>query len=294
MKKLLFVSCICFVFMACEFAGGIISGSLAILTDAAHMFSDVAGFMISFVSVYISQRPLSFSHSYGYHRSEIMGAFMSIFVIWALLIWLNIEAINRIITPPPPINSTIMLVTAIIGFLCNVTNLVALNCSCGSEDNDENEDILEQSVFHQDDPANMTIMDKETILSNLKVPSAPLSVSLTGIYKVRHGHKSIGQMSMSKRDKSGGDRSKQTVVIDSDEDEENKRRENLKKHWKEEDGEGVLEIEDGDGLDAIPEGDENPNPKETGRPMLGGIQKSDTYKEFDKEGDGKTPKTDME
>ena len=54
MKKLLFVSCICFVFMACEFAGGIISGSLAILTDAAHMFSDVAGFMISFVSVYIS------------------------------------------------------------------------------------------------------------------------------------------------------------------------------------------------------------------------------------------------
>jgi len=54
MKKLFFVSCICFVFMACEAVGGYISGSLAILADAAHMFSDVAGFMISFFSLYIS------------------------------------------------------------------------------------------------------------------------------------------------------------------------------------------------------------------------------------------------
>lgn len=54
MKKLFFVSFICFIFMGLEFAGGILSGSLAILTDAAHMFSDVAGFMISFFSIYIS------------------------------------------------------------------------------------------------------------------------------------------------------------------------------------------------------------------------------------------------
>jgi zinc transporter 2 len=54
MKKLFFVSVICFLFMAAEFAGGVISGSLAILSDAAHLFSDVAGFLISFVSIYIS------------------------------------------------------------------------------------------------------------------------------------------------------------------------------------------------------------------------------------------------
>jgi len=54
MKKLFFVACICFLFMACEFAGGIISHSLAILCDAAHMFSDVAGFMISYFSIYVS------------------------------------------------------------------------------------------------------------------------------------------------------------------------------------------------------------------------------------------------
>jgi zinc transporter 2 len=54
MKKLLFVSFICFFFMVCEFAGGIISGSLAILADAAHLLSDVAGFMISYLAIHIS------------------------------------------------------------------------------------------------------------------------------------------------------------------------------------------------------------------------------------------------
>lgn len=92
MKKLFFVSFICFIFMGLEFAGGILSGSLAILTDAAHMFSDVAGFMISFFSIYISQNQSTFDYSMGYHRAEILGAFVSIFLIWGLLGWLNYEA----------------------------------------------------------------------------------------------------------------------------------------------------------------------------------------------------------
>ena len=96
MKKLFFVSFICFIFMGLEFAGGIISGSLAILTDAAHMFSDVAGFMISFFSIYISKNKSTFDYSMGYHRAEILGAFVSIFIIWGLLGWLNVEATRRL------------------------------------------------------------------------------------------------------------------------------------------------------------------------------------------------------
>ena len=93
MKKLFFVSFICFIFMGLEFAGGIISGSLAVLTDAAHMFSDVAGFMISFFSIYISQNQATKKYTMGYHRAEILGAFVSIFLIWGLLGWLNYEAV---------------------------------------------------------------------------------------------------------------------------------------------------------------------------------------------------------
>ena len=141
MKKLFFVSFICFIFMGLEFAGGILSGSLAILTDAAHMFSDVAGFMISFFSIYISQNKASFTYSMGYHRAEILGAFVSIFLIWGLLGFLNYEAVNRLINPPTEqIDADIMLITACIGFLCNITNFCALNASCGKEEDEDQSD----------------------------------------------------------------------------------------------------------------------------------------------------------
>jgi zinc transporter 2 len=83
--------------MIIETIGGYISGSIAILADAAHMFSDVAGFMISFFSIYISNRPITISHNMGHHRAEVLGALASVFFIWALLIWLNWSATNRIL-----------------------------------------------------------------------------------------------------------------------------------------------------------------------------------------------------
>lgn len=126
MKKLIFVCMVCFFFMICEFIGGIMSGSLAIMTDAAHMFSDVAGFLISFISIYISQRKSNFEYSFGYHRAEILGALASVFFIWVLLIWLNYEATQRIINPPEKIDADLMLITAIIGFCCNIINICQL------------------------------------------------------------------------------------------------------------------------------------------------------------------------
>jgi Co/Zn/Cd efflux system component len=151
MKKLFFVSFICFIFMGLEFAGGIISHSLAILTDAAHMFSDVAGFMISFFSIYISKNSSTFAYSMGYHRAEILGAFVSIFLIWGLLGWLNYEATRRLRDPGPEIDPDIMLITACIGFACNVTNFCALNANCGSKKGEEEEDrpLYKSSILHQ-------------------------------------------------------------------------------------------------------------------------------------------------
>ena len=68
----------------------------------------------------------------GYHRAEILGALLSIFLIWGLLIWLNYEATRRIISPPEkPIDAEIMLICACIGFSCNLINFLALNAKCG-------------------------------------------------------------------------------------------------------------------------------------------------------------------
>ena len=118
-KKLLCVSMICIVFMAAEIVGGIMASSLAILTDAAHMFSDLSGFMISIFSLWIALKPATNKMSYGYHRAEVIGAMCSVLLIWGLTIWLVYEAIWRVIEPEP-VDGLIMLITAIFGLACNL------------------------------------------------------------------------------------------------------------------------------------------------------------------------------
>ena len=81
------------VFCITEAVGGTISGSLAILCDAAHQLSDVAGFVISFLAIHLTRKPATLKNSYGYHRAEVIGALGSIIIIWGLLIWLLIEAV---------------------------------------------------------------------------------------------------------------------------------------------------------------------------------------------------------
>ena len=134
--------------MCCEFVGGYISHSLSIMADAAHMFSDVAGFMISFFSIYISQKKSTIHSSMGHHRAEIIGALMSIFIIWGLLGYLNYMATMRIINPPEQkIDADVMIITACIGFGCNIINFVALNMSCGSVPEEDDTDSVEHSRY---------------------------------------------------------------------------------------------------------------------------------------------------
>jgi Co/Zn/Cd efflux system component len=82
----------------------------------------------------------------GYHRAEILGALVSIFLIWGLLVWLNIEAIHRIRQPPNDINADLMLITACIGFACNLLNFFALNAGCGGDHADAAEEDIDDSV----------------------------------------------------------------------------------------------------------------------------------------------------
>jgi zinc transporter 2 len=93
MKKLLIVSLVAFILMGCEVVGGYIAQSLAIMTDAAHMFSDFAGFFISIFSIWLARKPSTMTLTYGFHRAEIIGALVSVIIIWGLTIWLFVEAI---------------------------------------------------------------------------------------------------------------------------------------------------------------------------------------------------------
>lgn len=115
-----------------EAVGGTISGSLAILCDAAHQLSDVAGFVISFLAIYLTRKPSTMKQTYGYHRADVIGALGSILIIWGLLIWLLTEAVKRLMDPGD-VDGEIMLITAIFGLGCNILNIVILNCCCNNK-----------------------------------------------------------------------------------------------------------------------------------------------------------------
>lgn len=132
LRKLWIVSVICLVFMVIEIVGGYWASSIAIMSDAAHLLSDFLGFMISIVSIYISRRKATDKMSFGYHRAEVIGALVSVNIIWGLTIWLLYEASLRLVYKQP-VNGFIMLVTAIIGFLFNVVmGLVLMSQGIGN------------------------------------------------------------------------------------------------------------------------------------------------------------------
>lgn len=117
--KLLIVSLICVFFMIGEVIGGLISSSIALLTDAAHMLSDLVGFCISFIAVWLSRRPATERFSFGFHRAEVIGGCASIILIWGLTIWLIAEAADRIYNPEI-VDGEVMLITASGGLLANI------------------------------------------------------------------------------------------------------------------------------------------------------------------------------
>ena len=118
-RKLTWVCVICTIFMIIEIIGGYLANSIAIMSDAAHLLSDLLGFLISIISIYISRKIAKNDMSYGYHRAEIIGALVSIVLIWALTIWLLYEATLRIIVTPK-VDGLIMIIISIIGFSFNV------------------------------------------------------------------------------------------------------------------------------------------------------------------------------
>lgn len=125
-RKLTLTLAICIIFMIIECIGGYIAHSLAIMTDAAHLLSDCVGFIISIFSIWMGRKPHSALMTFGFHRSEVLGAFVSVVLIYGLTIWLVVEGIHRIYNPVA-INGFIMLLTAGFGLACNIVMATTLH-----------------------------------------------------------------------------------------------------------------------------------------------------------------------
>ncbi|CAH0562561.1 unnamed protein product [Brassicogethes aeneus] len=119
-KKLIIASVLCVLFMIAEVVGGYLSNSLAIASDAAHLLTDFASFMISLFSLWMATRPSTKKMSFGWYRAEVIGALTSVLMIWVVTGILVYMAVQRVMYKTFEIDAKIMLITSGVGVLVNL------------------------------------------------------------------------------------------------------------------------------------------------------------------------------
>ena len=112
-------------FMAVEAVGGWLAGSLALLADAGHMLSDTAALALAWVAFRVARRPHDEKRSYGYHRFQILAAFVNGLVLFAIAAWILVEAVGRLRAPVPVLAGP-MLAIAVAGLAVNVVSFLVL------------------------------------------------------------------------------------------------------------------------------------------------------------------------
>ncbi len=109
-------------YLVVQVIGGLLTGSLALLSDAAHMMTDVAALSISIAAVRLAQRPADSRRTFGYHRFEILAATVNASMLFLVALYILYEAYRRFVVPAP-IHAWGMLAVAVGGL---VVNLVAM------------------------------------------------------------------------------------------------------------------------------------------------------------------------
>lgn len=107
------------LFLTLFHAGGYLSSSLAIATDAAHLLTDFASFMISLFALWVGSRPATRVMSFGWHRAEVLGALTSVLLIWVVTGILVYLAVQRVITRDFKIEIIPMIITSAAGLVVN-------------------------------------------------------------------------------------------------------------------------------------------------------------------------------
>lgn len=112
-------------FLVAEVVGGIAFNSLALLADAAHMTSDVAGLIIALIAQSLMSRPPTRRHSFGLKRAEVLGAQVNGLLLVAVSGWIIYEAIHRL-SQPPDVAGAGLLIVATLGLVVNLVSAVVL------------------------------------------------------------------------------------------------------------------------------------------------------------------------
>jgi cobalt-zinc-cadmium efflux system protein len=97
-------------FAVVEAIGGWLAGSLALISDAGHMATDAATFVVALIAQHVSRRPPSAQASYGHARAEVLAAFINALAMLALVVWIAVEAVHRLLEPVRVAGGVVMAV----------------------------------------------------------------------------------------------------------------------------------------------------------------------------------------
>ncbi len=118
-RALIIVLALTASFMFVEAAAGWYTGSLALISDAAHMLTDVFALSLAFFALWFSLRPPTSRKTFGFYRAEILAAFINSLLLFAISIGIFIEAYKRLMTPHE-VKSLEMTVVAVVGLAVNL------------------------------------------------------------------------------------------------------------------------------------------------------------------------------
>ncbi|KAG6433450.1 hypothetical protein SASPL_105064 [Salvia splendens] len=169
------------IVMVIEAVGGLKANSLAILTDAAHLLSDVAGLSISLFTVWVSGWAATPEHSFGYHRFEVIGALLSVQLIWVMSVSLIYEAIKRLITKQTEVNGRLMFVIAAFSLVVNVIMVLWLGHD-HSHHNDSHKICKDDGHNHEKEESKTGDEESVNLISSPHGSSHMLNINIRGAY----------------------------------------------------------------------------------------------------------------
>jgi cobalt-zinc-cadmium efflux system protein len=121
------------VFVLVEVVGALLAGSLALLADAGHMFSDLLGLSIALIALLVAARPATDRQTFGFQRAEVFGALLNGLILAGVAIYVAIAAVQRLLDPSGiEVHAAPMLVVAAGGLLANVAVLFVLRDTSGA------------------------------------------------------------------------------------------------------------------------------------------------------------------
>ncbi len=113
-------------FFVAEAGVGLYTGSLALLSDAAHMLSDVGALVLALAAAQLARRPASAAMTFGLARAEVLGAFLNGLILLGACAWIVFEAVSRLQMGPPLVPGRPVLVVGVLGLLVNLASALVL------------------------------------------------------------------------------------------------------------------------------------------------------------------------